>query len=164
MRDVLLVVSLILTIPNSYCQITVNTIPEQINGESSLILGVENSNDVTIVCEIFYNGNPFITNWRLVSGDDTFRLRFHANGTGNNVLNDLSLQFSVTGEISGTHTTQANLTIIDFTSSLDMSVIECFSSINTLGNFTLRLIGIHTYIIIIITTISSSNIQYYSAQ
>ena len=144
MRDVLLVVSFILTIPTSYCQLTTNTIPEQINGGSPIVSGIENSNDVTIVCEIFSDGNPFLTNWRLVSGGDTFRLRFHANGTGNNVLNDLSLQFSVTGEISGTQTTQANLTIIDFTSSLNMSVLECFSSINALGNFTLRLIGIYT--------------------
>ena len=141
MRDVLLVVSFILTIPNSYCQITVNTIPEQINGESSLILGVENSNDVKIVCEIFYHGNPFLTNWRLLSGGDTFLLTFHANGTGNN---DLSLQFSITGEPAGSQTTQANLTIIDFTSSLNVSVLECFSSGITLGSFTLRLIGIYT--------------------
>ena len=51
-----------------------NTIPEQINGGSPLVLGIENSNDVKIVCEIFFNDTPLITEWRLVSEDDTFRV------------------------------------------------------------------------------------------
>ena len=39
--------------------------------------------------------------------------------------------FAVTGEVlSGSQTTQANLTIIDFTSSLEMSVLKCFIIIN----------------------------------
>ena len=137
------VISFILTIPNGYCQLsqlTTNTIPEQINGGSPLVLGIENSNDVKIVCEIFFNiTNPFITAWRLLSKGESTVLSFDINGAGNN---EASQPFSVTGEISGIQTTQANLTIIDFTSSLDMSVLECFSSINILGNFTLRLTGI----------------------
>ena len=141
MRNVLFVISLVLTIPNSYCQVFSNTIPEQVNGGSPIVSGIENSNDVKIVCEVFFNDTPLITEWRLITEGVSSLLLFHANGTGNNELNDVSLQFSVTGVSSGSQTTQANLTIINFTSSLDTSVIECFSSINTLGNFTLQLIG-----------------------
>ena len=138
------VVSFILTIPNGYCQLsqlTYNTIPEQINGGSPLVLGIENSNDVKIVCEIFFNiTTPFITAWRLVSEDDTNLLRFDINGAANS---EASQPFAVTGDVlAGSQTSQANLTIIDFTSSLDMSVLECASSFIILGNFTLRLTGI----------------------
>ena len=91
------------------------------------------------MCEIFNGDNPFITAWRLLSGGDTTLLSFDINGAA---ISEASQPFSVTGEISGIQTTHANLTIIDFTSSLDMSVLECASSINILGNFTLRLTGI----------------------
>ena len=141
---------------------TSNTIPEQINGGSPIVLGIENSNGVKIVCEVFNGDNPFVTEWSLISGGDTTLLDFDINGAANS---EASQPFAVTGDVlSGSQTSQANLTIIDFTSSLNVSVLECFSSGITFGNFTLRLIGIYTYIIIIITTISSSNIQYYSAQ
>ena len=134
------VVSFILTIPNSYCQVTVNTIPEQIDGGSPLVLGVENSNDVTIVCEIFFNGdNPFVTSWRLITVDDTSVLSFDINGTANS---EASQPFAVTGKPAGSQITRANLTIINFTSSLDMSVLECITGSNIVGNFTIRLIGI----------------------
>ena len=148
-RYVPLVVSFILTIPNSYYQLTSNTIPEQINGGSPLVLGIANSNDVTIVCEIIFNNtNPLITAWRLITVDATTVLSFDLNGAANN---EATQPFAVTGEVlSGSQTTQANLTIIYFTSSLDMSVLECFVSLTTLGNFTLQLIGITTIIIIII--------------
>ena len=141
MKNVLFVISFILTIPNSYCQsFSSNTIPEQINGGSPLVLGIENSNDVKIVCEIIYNDTiSVITNWRLLSGGDTFLLRFHGNGTANN---EASQPFSVTGEPTSQGPTQSNLTIIDFTNSLDMSVMECFTSQITFGNFTFRLIDI----------------------
>ena len=140
-RYVSFIVTFILTIPNSYCQLTSNTIPEQINGGSPLVLGIENSNDVKIVCEVFFNiTNPLITAWRLISGGDTTVLRFDLNGAADS---EATQPFAVTGEVlSGSQTTQANLTIIDFTSSLEMSVLECFSSLTTLGNFTLRIIGI----------------------
>ena len=142
MYTVLICICLIpfLTVPSSYCQLTSNTIPEQINGGSPIVLGIENSNDATIVCEIFDGDNPFITAWRLVSGGDTNLLSFDINGAANNPA---SQPFSVTGDVlSGSQTSQANLTIIDFTSSLDMSVLVCASSTNILGNFTLRLTGI----------------------
>ena len=141
MKNVLFVISFILTIPNSYCQLTSNTIPEQINGGSPIVLGIENSNDVKIVCEIFYNGNTsFITEWRLLSGGNTTLLRFDING---DAINEGSQPFSITGEVlAGSQLSQANLTIIDFTSSLDTSVLECYSPPNTHGNFTLRIIGI----------------------
>ena len=139
-RYVSFVVSFILTIPNSYCQFSSNTIPEQINGGSPIVLGIENSNDVKIVCETFFNiTNPLITAWRLISGGVPSVLSFDINGTA---ISEASQPFSVTGEPIGSQITRANLTIIDFTSSLDMSVLECFSSLTTLGNFTLRIIGI----------------------
>ena len=141
MKNVLFVISFILTIPNSYCQsFSSNTIPEQINGGSPIVLGIENSNDVKIVCEIFYGGNPVITEWRFISGGDTTLLRFDING---DAINEGSQPFSITGEVlAGSQLSQANLTIIDFTSSLDTSVLECYSPPNTHGNFTLRIIGI----------------------
>ena len=137
------VISFILTIPNGYCQLsqlTYNTIPEQINGGSPIVLGIENSNGVKIVCEIFFNiTTPFVTTWRLISGGDSTLLSFDINGAANN---EASQPFAVTGELlAGSQLSQANLTIIDFTSSLDMSVLECISS-GVLGNFTLRLTGI----------------------
>ena len=92
------------------------------------------------MCEIFNGDNPFITAWRLLSGGDTTFLSFDINGAASN---EASQPFAVTGDVlAGSQTSQANLTIIDFTSSLDMSVLKCASSINILGNFTLRLTGI----------------------
>ena len=110
-------------------------------GSSPLVLGIENSNDVKIVCEIFFNiTTPLVTAWRLISGGDTTVLRFDFNGDADS---EASQPFAVTGDVlAGSQTSQANLTIIDFTSSLDMSVLKCFSSLTTLGNFTLRFIGI----------------------
>ena len=142
MNILLLVVCLCLAVTQGTSQLTSNTIPEQINGGSPLVLGTENSNDVTIVCEVIFNNtNPLITAWRLITVDATTVLSFDLNGAANN---EATQPFAVTGEVlSGSQTTQANLTIIDFTSSLDMNVLECFVSLTTLGNFILRIIGIY---------------------
>ncbi len=127
-------------IPNRYCQLTSNTIPEQINGGSPIVAATDN-NTTTILCEIFNGDTQFITSWRLITDGVPVLLSFDVDGSANNIA---SQPFSVTGEPSSQTTTQSNLTIINFTSTLDTSVLECFSNPDTYGNFTLRLIGIFT--------------------
>ncbi len=132
-------------IPNYDCQsFTSNVIPEQINGGSPIVSATDNSNTTMILCELFFGDTPIIITWRLLSGEDTILLSFTVNGTANNVA---SQPFSVTGIPTSQATTQSNLTIVNFTSSLDRSVLECFQGSDTIGNFTLRLIGIFIIII-----------------
>ena len=78
------------------------------------MLGIENSNDVKIVCELFFDvTNPRITSWRLLTEGVPTTLSFDINGAANNAA---SQPFSVTGEVlTPSQTSQANLTIIDFT-------------------------------------------------
>ena len=127
-----------LVLSNGLCQLTSNTIPEQISKGSPVVFGSENEVDVTIVCEIFINGNPTFTTWKLASGDSVSILRFFANGTG---MDDVSQNFFSIGNPLGQSTTGANLTILTFTNSLNGIILECISGSTVLGNFSLRLLG-----------------------
>ncbi len=141
MSQVLFAVCILLTsiIPIYDCQVISNTIPEQINGGSPIVAATDSSNTTMILCEIFNGDIPIITSWRLISDSVPVLLRFTVNGIANNVA---SQPFYVTGEPTSQSTTQSNLTIVNFTSTSDRSVLECFSNPETFGNFTLRLIGI----------------------
>ncbi len=143
MSQVLFAVCILLLtsiIPNYDCQsLTSNTIPEQINGGSPIVAVTDNNNTTMILCEIFFGDTQFITSWRLITDGVPALLSFTVNGIANNIA---SQPFNVTGEPTSQSTTQSNLTIVNFTSSLDRSVLECFSNPETFGNFTLRLIGI----------------------
>ena len=69
-----------------------------VNGETSIVAGVENTNDITVVCVILFNGNPFIIGWKITkSGGSETLLAFNLNGTGNNPD---SSNFFVNGEPS----------------------------------------------------------------
>ena len=129
---------LLALLPNGYCQLTSNTIPEQISGGSPVVFASENATDVTVVCEIFNGDNPRATVWILTSGGVTNILRFFANGTAED---DTSQNFFVSGEPFLQQTTEANLTILTFTNSLNGSLLECLSGNTMVGNFTLRLAG-----------------------
>ncbi len=126
-------------IPNYDCQVISNTIPEQINGGSPIVVATDSSNTTMILCEIFNGDIPIIITWRLITDGVPVLLSFDVDGSATNIA---SQPFSVTGIPTSLATTQSNLTIINFSSSLDMSVLECITDNVPFGNFTLRLIGI----------------------
>ena len=124
---------------NCYCQRTVTTYPMPVNEETPIVSAVENTNDITVVCVILFNGNPFITGWQIAkSGEMETLLAFNLNGTGNNPD---SSNFFVTGEPSIPATTQSNFTILTFDSSLNMATLDCLDGNEVVGSFSLRILG-----------------------
>ena len=136
---IIFVLFIIYLLRNCYCQRTVTTYPMSINGETPIVPAVENTNDITVVCVILFNGNPFITGWQITkSGGSETLLAFSLNGTGNNPD---SSNFFVTGEPSIPATTQSNFTILTFDSSLDMATLDCLDGNEVVGSFFLRIIS-----------------------
>ena len=123
---------------NCYCQRTVTTYPMPVNGETPIVPAVENTNDISVVCVILYNGNPYITGWQITkSGESTTPFAFNIDGTGKNPD---SSNFFVTGEPSTPATTQSNFTILIFDSSLNMATLDCLDGNEVVGSFFLKVI------------------------
>ena len=136
---IIFVLFIIYLLRNCYCQRTVTTYPMPVNEETPIVPAVENTNDITVVCVILFNGNPFITGWQIAkSGEMETLLTFNLNGTGNNPD---SSNFFVTGEPSIPATTQSNFTILTFDSSLNMATLDCLDGNEVVGSFFLKVIS-----------------------
>ena len=114
------------------CQLLVTTIPPQISdSEGPVISAADNSTDINVYCNVTYNGDQFLTTWRLVDNDIPTDLAFNLNGTGSNPATS---NFYTTGNTR-------NITIIIFDSSLDNTVLRCGSGFTFPGEFNLRIIS-----------------------
>ena len=121
-----------------HCQVNVITVPPQISvTEGPIVYGIENSINVSFFCNVTFGDLQFVTSWRTIKNGTQTNLVFNSDGTGANAD---SSNFYVTGELFSVDTTRANLSILVFDSSLDMTELRCGSA-DFPGEFNLRLIG-----------------------
>ena len=98
------------------------------DGGTVLLPATENAANVSVFCQVGFQGTPVITQWHLTM-----------KGGMRNVL-AAGPSFQLTGG-----TLQPNLTIVSFSRDLDMAILECgngFDGLNAeTGFFLLRIIG-----------------------
>ena len=119
------------------------THPIGVDGANPLVLAVEDSKNVTLLCEVVENGETSIsTEWRWISDPESNPngtiLFFHANGTG---CEENFMSLNPDNESS-------NLTILTFNGTFDNKKIGCGHNGTILIRFDLKLISKYCYKVI----------------
>ena len=111
------------------------THPIGVDGTNPLVLAVEDSKNVTLLCEVVENGRISITEWRIISDPESNPngtiIFFHKNGTGYEENFMLSLNPD----------NRSNLTILTFNRTFDNQQIGCGYNGTILIRFDLKLIS-----------------------
>ena len=96
------------------------THPIGVDGANPLLLAVEDSKNVTLLCEVVENGETSLTEWRIISDPESNPngniLFFYANGTG--CEENFMLSPNPDNQSS-------NLTILTFNATFDNKQIGC---------------------------------------
>ena len=116
------------------------THPIGVDGANPLVLAVEDSINVTLLCEVVENGQTSVsTEWRFISDPESNSsgtiLSFYANGT----VAGYEKKF-----MSLPNDNQTNLTILTFDRTFDNKKIDCGHNGFTLITFDLKLISKYT--------------------
>ena len=102
------------------------------NGGTVVLPAPENAANVSVFCQVSFQGTPIVTQWFLTMN----------GGTRSAITTEPSVQ--LTGG-----TLQPNLTIVSFSRDLDMAILECGNGFNSpnkeVAFFLLRIIGKFTH-------------------
>ena len=111
------------------------THPIGVDGANPLVLFVEDSKNVTLLCAVVENGRISITEWRIISDPESNPngsiLFFHKNGTGYEENFVLSLNSD----------NRSDLTILSFNRTFDNKQIGCGYNGTILIRYDLKMIS-----------------------
>ena len=119
--------------------IGLSTDPVSVNGETPIVSAPSGPTNAMIYCAVtLENGNPTVTSWQLtLVGQPRMFINFD-NGSATVA----GITFITSGDLLfGSIISQSNLTILNYTSSIDNALLECGLGNTVLANFTLRVIG-----------------------
>ena len=105
------------------------TIPPT-DGGLAYVFADEGTN-VTVFCQEFLNGNRFLVSWQIQRATESTFTEIEFTDGVSTGPDDVAGDITVTGDfLSDVLTFRSNLTIIEFTSDYDGSMISCGSSPN----------------------------------